>query len=65
MSSERAALIVARAEELAGLSEEVGALTRRYGSQALLDALALAERWMREAGLATRRDAIGNLIVSV
>lgn len=62
MSSERAALIVDRAGELAGLSEEAGALTRRYGSQALLDALALAEQWMREAGLATRRDAIGNLI---
>ena len=62
MSSERAALIVERAEELAGLSEEAGALTRRYGSQALLDALALAERWMRAAGLTTRRDAIGNLI---
>ena len=62
MVDARASRIVARADELAGLSEEDGALTRRYGSQALLDALALAERWMREAGLATRRDAIGNLI---
>ena len=62
MSSERAALIVERTEELARLSEEAGALTRRYGSQALLEALALAERWMRDAGLATRRDSIGNLI---
>ena len=62
MSTERVALIVARVDELAGFSEEEGALTRRYGSQALLDAMALAERWLRDAGLATRRDAIGNLI---
>lgn len=62
MSTERAALIVARTDELALISEEEGALTRRYGSQALLDAMALAEQWMRDAGLATRRDTIGNLI---
>lgn len=62
MVDARAARIVARVEELALLSDEQGALTRRYGSEALLAALALAERWLREAGLATRRDAIGNLI---
>ena len=62
MSTERAALIVARVDELAGFSEEEGALTRRYGSRALVDAIALAERWLVAAGLATRRDAIGNLI---
>ena len=62
MVDARASRIVARADELAVLSEDEGALTRRYGSQALLDALALAEGWLREAGLTTRRDAIGNLI---
>lgn len=62
MVDARASRIVARVEELALLSEEQGALTRRYGSQALLAAVALAEGWMRDAGLATRRDPIGNLI---
>lgn len=62
MVDARASRIVARIDELALLSEEQGALTRRYGSPALLDALAHAERWLRAAGLATRRDAIGNLV---
>lgn len=57
----RAERIVARIHELAPLSEEEGALTRRYGSPALAAAMARAEAWLQAAGLATQRDALGNL----
>ena len=61
MPGSRANRVVARVHELARLSEEDGALTRRYGSPALVEALAQAEAWLREAGLATTRDGLGNL----
>lgn len=57
----RAERVVARIHELAPLSEEEGALTRRYGSAALAAALDRAEAWLQAAGLATRRDGLGNL----
>jgi allantoate deiminase len=53
---------MARAELLAGYSEEIDRLTRRYGTQALADAGELVADWMRAAGMRVRRDAIGNLI---
>ncbi|MBA3413901.1 MAG: hydantoinase/carbamoylase family amidase, partial [Chloroflexia bacterium] len=58
----RAARIMARCDRLAACTEEPGAITRPYGSAALVRAMALVEGWMREAGLETRRDAVGNLL---
>ena len=61
-AAERAARAVARVRALAPLSEQEGGLTRRYGSQALVQTMAMAEEWLRGAGLATSRDGIGNLL---
>ena len=49
-------------DALAHCSEEPGRLTRRFATPALREARGLVERWMREAGLATRRDPLGNLV---
>jgi allantoate deiminase len=51
-----------RAELLALCSEEPGRITRRYGTPALASASGLVAGWMRGAGMAVRRDAIGNVI---
>ena len=53
---------MARVGLLAGCSEESGRLTRRFGTPALADAGELVSDWMRAAGMAVRRDAIGNVI---
>ena len=58
---ERAHRVMARCERLAQISEEPGKLTRRYGTPALREARDEVEGWLREAGLATRTDAVGNL----
>lgn len=50
-----------RAELLAACSEEEGRLTRRYGTAAHAEAIETLSGWMRAAGMAVRRDAIGNL----
>lgn len=59
MSAERA---LARCDELAALTEEPGMITRWYGSPSLRAAADLVAGWMEEAGLFTRRDAVGNVI---
>jgi allantoate deiminase len=56
-----AATLMARCDELATHTELPGTITRRYGTPALAEAMTLTEGWMRDAGLDTRRDAIGNL----
>jgi allantoate deiminase len=53
--------VLERCDLLAGCSEEAGRLTRRFATPALDEARALVDGWMREAGLHTRRDALGNL----
>jgi len=53
---------MARAGLLAGLSEENGRLTRRFGTPALAEACEAVSGWMRAAGMTVRRDAIGNVI---
>ena len=60
MSDARA--VLERCDLLARCSEESGRLTRRFATPALSEARALAEGWMREAGLDTRHDPLGNLI---
>ena len=54
--------MLARADELAAISEGPGRLTRRFGTPALLRAGELVAGWMEEASLAVRRDAVGNVI---
>ena len=57
-----AARVLERCDVLGGVSEEVGRLTRRFGTDAMREANRLVAGWMEEAGLATREDALGNLI---
>ncbi|HUG10937.1 MAG TPA: allantoate amidohydrolase [Opitutaceae bacterium] len=49
-------------DELAQVSEESGRLTRTFLSPAMERAAALVGGWMREAGMETREDSVGNLI---
>jgi len=51
-----------RCDVLGGISEEPGLLVRPYGSGAMRRANEAVAGWMEEAGMAVRRDAIGNLI---
>jgi allantoate deiminase len=57
-----ATTVMERCEVLGSISEEPGVLTRPYGSRAMGEVNDLVSGWMREAGMAVRRDAIGNLI---
>ena len=57
-----AAAVLARCDELAAFSEEPGRLTRRFATPALWQAGERVREWMEAAGMAVRRDAIGNLI---
>ena len=57
-----AATVLERCDRLGEISEEDGLLVRRYGTEAMRRANELVAGWMREAGLTTREDAIGNLI---
>jgi allantoate deiminase len=61
-STDYAAAVLRRCDELAALSEEHGRLTRRFGTPALRQAGAAVRSWMEAAGMAVRRDAIGNVI---
>ncbi|WP_375455899.1 allantoate amidohydrolase [uncultured Methylobacterium sp.] len=51
-----------RLDALARISAEPGAITRLYLTPEQARAEALVAGWMREAGMAVRRDAVGNLI---
>jgi allantoate deiminase len=58
-----AAVVLERGDELARFSVEPGGvLTRPVLTPAMDGALTRLEGWMREAGLTTRRDALGNLV---
>lgn len=57
-----AAELLERADELAAISEEPDRLTRRFATPALARAGDRVASWMDEAGLAVRRDAVGNVI---
>src|SRR5213593_3550634 len=60
--AELAAQVMQRIDALAQVSDEPGRLTRTYGSGAMRRANELVAAWMREAGMTTRLDAIGNLL---
>jgi allantoate deiminase len=59
VSAER---ILRRCDELARFTEEEGMITRWYGSPSLVAAADAVAGWMEQAGLAVRRDAVGNVI---
>jgi allantoate deiminase len=52
---------MARCDELAAYTEEPGRITRSYGTPALTAAREVVARWMRDAGLDVRVDAVGNV----
>ena len=54
--------IMQRIDALAKISEEPGHLIRTFASPAMRRANDLVAKWMREAGMSVRDDAIGNLI---
>lgn len=54
-------IIIERCHYLAGCTDEPGAITRPFASEAMRCAHVLVTDWMREAGMAVRRDNIGNL----
>jgi allantoate deiminase len=60
--ADSARLVMERCDTLGGISEEPDRLTRRYGTEEMRRANAAVAEWMREAGMQTRSDAIGNLI---
>ncbi len=53
---------MARADELAVFTEEPGRITRPLRTASLDAAMERVREWMEDAGLATRSDALGNLV---
>jgi allantoate deiminase len=53
--------VLERCDLLARFSEEPGRLTRRFATPALAEARDVVDGWMRDAGLETRQDPLGNL----
>lgn len=62
LAHELSQVVMRRCDELGAISEEPGRLTRTFASPAMRRANELVGGWMREAGMAVRTDAIGNLI---
>ena len=62
MKTRLAQTVMARLEALGRISDEPGRLTRTFCSPAMKRANQLVNSWMRQAGMTTRQDAIGNLI---
>jgi len=58
---QRANKILQRIDELASVSEDEGRITRTYGTGAFLEGRNKVEQWMKEAGLQTSTDNIGNI----
>ena len=54
-------IVIERCQYLARCSEEAGAITRPFASEAMRCAHERVSEWMREAGMAVRRDNVGNL----
>jgi allantoate deiminase len=61
-ASAYATIVLERCDALAAFSDDDGRLTRRFATPAWRAAGDAVEGWMRAAGMATRRDAIGNVI---
>lgn len=59
--AQAAARVMARADELAAISETADALTRVYLSPQHLQANQQVARWMTEAGMRVWQDSVGNI----
>lgn len=59
--TDRAAIIMARCDELGAISEEGDRLTRRFATPALRRAMDLVGSWCAAAGMTVSFDAVGNL----
>lgn len=53
--------IIARINELAGITETPEMVTRMYGTDAFMEGRNLVKKWMKDAGLQTSFDNIGNV----
>jgi allantoate deiminase len=62
VKTDLALTVMERIEALAAISDEPGRTTRTFCSPAMKRANEQVSAWMREAGMAVRTDAIGNLI---
>ncbi|MEI9809278.1 MAG: allantoate amidohydrolase [Bacteroidota bacterium] len=58
---QRAEKILQRINDLASISEDEGCITRTYGTKAFIGGRDKVAQWMKEAGLQTRTDNIGNI----
>jgi allantoate deiminase len=58
---QRAEKVFLRINELAAISEDDSAVTRTFGTKAFLEGSTKVAAWMKEAGLQTRIDQIGNV----
>ena len=58
---QRANKILQRINELASISEDEGCITRTFGTKAFIEGRNKVEQWMKEAGLQTKTDNIGNI----
>jgi allantoate deiminase len=58
---QRAEKVLQRINELASVSEEAGFIVRTYGTKAFIEGRNKVEKWMKEAGLHTWVDNIGNV----
>jgi len=58
---QRAEKILQRINELASISEDKTCITRTYGTKAFIEGRNKVEQWMKDAGLKTRIDNIGNI----
>lgn len=58
---QRAEKILARINELAAISEDENCITRTFGTKSCIEADEKVSAWMKEAGLETRMDNIGNV----
>ncbi|MGZ8522927.1 MAG: allantoate amidohydrolase [Chitinophagaceae bacterium] len=58
---QRAGKVLQRINELASISEDDGFITRTYGTRAFIEGRNKVQGWMKETGLQTRVDNIGNL----
>jgi allantoate deiminase len=55
-------VIVQRCQKLSAVTDEPGKITRVFASPAMRRANDLVAQWMRQAGMKTRVDAVGNLL---
>lgn len=58
---QRAETVLARLNQLAAISEDSTGISRTFGTEAFQRGSQLIQTWMRDTGLQTRVDAIGNV----